>query len=369
LEQISIYRQDRIRKKIEREIDQDRLAPSLIFHGLPGVGKERMAFFLAQSILCLENGNGACGECAACRKIDKLLHPDVQWLFPRPGSIKDDEIEKIVNRKSSETFFRPIFGKTASHSLEAIRNLRTISGKRPYEGNAKVFIVTEGDRMTVEGSNAFLKLLEEPPDDTMIIITTSRIHALLPTIRSRCEEIRFSPLPMQELRSVLVEELDIKRDTADQLSRNSEGSLGRAVRMWKEEEKDGWNDAWDIFQLASIGSEEERFEYILVGPLQRDRERIRNALEILVSLLRDLIVVELGLSEEELINISRHDLLKTCEGIPLEGTIKSVKKVEELKRLLDRNVSSSILLWRLLHDLTLNLTSPLPSRNLSSRTD
>ncbi len=356
-EQVSIYRQDNIRKKIERDLELDRLAPSVIFHGPPGVGKERMAFFLAQSILCPEVAGSTCGECPACRKIERLLHPDVQWLFPTPGTVKDEEIEDILGRKSSETFFRPSFAKAASHSLEAIRNLRTISGKRPYEGNAKVFIVTEGDRMTVEGANAFLKLLEEPPDDTVIVITTARRNALLPTIRSRCEEVRFSPLPTKELREVLVEELGVELQTADQLSRNSEGSLGRAVRMLREDERGGWNEAWDIFQLASVGNEDERFEYILEGPFRGDRERMRAALEVLVSLLRDLVIIELGVGKEELINISRQELLMGCTGLPVEGMIESVRLIEELTRLLDRNVSPAVIMWRLLHDLSRNMST------------
>jgi DNA polymerase-3 subunit delta' len=355
LEAVAVYRQERIKKKLERDLEQGRLAPSLIFHGLPGVGKERMAFYLAQSILCRESGRGACGECLSCRKVSKLLHPDVQWLFPKPGSVDDDELEKIIDRKSRKDFYKPAFGKTSSHAIDAIRRLRIISSKRPYEGNSKVFIVTEGDRMTVEASNAFLKLLEEPPDDTVILMTTSRLHALLPTIRSRCEEIRFSPIPLDELKKILVEDLEISAEIADQLSRFSEGSLGRVVMARQQVGKDGWDDAWQIFQLASLGSEGDIFEYVTTGPLKGDREKIRLALEVLISLLRDLLAVTLDLGKDDLINVSRYDLFKDCGELKLNGVIRSIKLVEEQRRLLDRNINSSILLWHLLHNMSLNL--------------
>ncbi len=355
MEAVSVYRQERIKKRLERDLEQGRLAPSLIFHGLPGIGKERMAFYLAQSILCIESESGACGECFSCRKVSRLLHPDVQWLFPKPGSVDDDELEKIIDRKSREDFYKPVFGKSSSHAIDAIRRLRTISSKSPYEGDSKVFIITEVDRMTVEAANAFLKLLEEPPDDTVILMTTSRLHALLPTIRSRCEEIRFSPIPLGELRKILVEDLGISPEIADQLSRFSEGSLGRVIVARQREGKDGWDDAWQIFQLASLGSEGDILEYVATAPLKGDREKIRLMLEALISLLRDLMAVTLDLGKGDLINVSRYDLFKDYGELALSGVIRSIKLVEEQRRLLDRNINSSILLWHLLHKMSLEL--------------
>jgi len=355
LEPIEIYRQERIREKFDRDIAQDRLAPSIILHGLPGLGKERMAFYLAQRVLCLEEGPEACGECLSCRKVTRLLHPDVQWIFPKPGSVKDAELEKVVRRKAEEEFYKPTFEKTSSHAIADIRELRGISGKCPYEGRYKVFIVSEADRMTVEAANAFLKLLEEPPDDTVIVMTTSRLYALLPTIRSRCEEIRFSPLPMDELRDALTGILDIPVDQADQLSRNSEGSLGRAVWMHREGGKDGFDDAWRILQLAREGSESDRLEYVMKGKLKGDRDRIRSALDVLSTLLRDLVAHSLDLGKDQMINVSRSDLIDTHDDVPIDGVIRSMKLVDELRNLLDRNTNTSILLWRLLHNLTLQI--------------
>ncbi len=360
MEPVTVYRQDRIKEKFERDVEQERLAPSIILHGLPGLGKERMAFYLAERILCEEGGAEACGECLSCRKVTRLLHPDVQWIFPKPGSVKDAELEKIVRRKSEGEFFRPTFEKTSSHAIDDIRQLRSISGKCPYEGRYKVFIVTEADRMTVEAANAFLKLLEEPPDDTVIVMTTSRLYALLPTIRSRCEEIRFSPLPMSALREALIGILDIPFDQADQLSRSSEGSLGRAVWMYREGGKDGFDDAWQLLQLARDGSESDRLEYIVKGSLKGDRERIRAALDVLASLLRDLIACSLDLRKDQLINVSRSDLLESKGDVPIAGIIRSMKRVDELRNLLDRNINTSILLWQLLHSLASQIRSVHP---------
>ena len=209
--------------------------------------------------------------------------------------------------------------------------------------------------MTIEAANAFLKLLEEPPDDTVIVMTTSRLYALLPTIRSRCEEIRFSPLPLGELRGILTDILDVPADLADQLSRNSEGSLGRAVWMHREEGKDGFDDAWQILQLACDGSESDRLGYIVNGSLKGDRERIRLALDGLNSLLRDLAALSLDLGKDEMINVSRYDLIETHDDIPVDGLIRSMKLVDESRKLLARNVNASILLWRLLHHMSLNI--------------
>jgi DNA polymerase-3 subunit delta' len=209
--------------------------------------------------------------------------------------------------------------------------------------------------MTVEAANAFLKLLEEPPDDTVIVMTTSRLYALLPTIRSRCEEIRFSPLPLEQLREILGKELDVPPDQADQLSRNSEGSLGKAVWMYKQGGKGGWDDAWELFQLAVHGTEGDRLEYVAGGALKGDRERVRSALEVLVSLLRDLIALTYDMGEKDVINVSRFGLLEVCDEVPVGGAIRTMKRIEELRKLLDRNINTSILLWRLLHNLSMDL--------------
>jgi DNA polymerase-3 subunit delta' len=357
MEAIGIYRQDKVRRKLDRDLELGRLASSLIFHGLPGLGKERMAFYLAQSILCLSAGSGACGTCRSCRKIERLLHPDVFWAFPRPGSLDDGEFEEIISRKGSEDFFRPGFAKTASHSIDVIRQLRSVSSKHPYEGRSKVFILTDSDEMTVEAANAFLKLLEEPPEDTIIIMTTSRPFALLPTIRSRCEEIRFSPLAQGDVKSVLVNELGVPPDRAEQLSRYSEGSIGMAMWINSREGKDGWDDAWEIFGLACRGSDGERYAYAADGSLRRDRERLKMALDSLVPLLHDVMAMRSGLGRAEVVNISRYDLLKTCSPPPFHGAIKSIRLVDEIRRLLDRNINASILIWRLLHGLSTNMQS------------
>jgi DNA polymerase-3 subunit delta' len=355
LESVALYRQDRIREKIEREISDDRLAPSIIFHGQPGLGKERMAFYLAQSVLCGSPGTGACGACLPCRKIERLIHPDVVWLYPRPGSAKDDELEMVIARKAKKDFYRPSFGKSVSHAIDGIRQLRAISGKRPYEGAVKIFIVTDADRMTVEAANAFLKLLEEPPDDTVIVMTTSRLHALLPTIRSRCVEVRFPALPLGRLREILAEELNLPPKKADSLARNSEGSLGRAVMLRDRKGKGGWEDAWRLFQLARLGSETDRYAFVVENSLKGDRDRLRMALDVLVSILRDRAVVDLGLGQDDVINIERFGDIEAAGTVPAGGFVRSVGLVEELIRLLDRNVNVSILLWRLLRDLSRNL--------------
>jgi len=360
MEPVTVYRQDRIRAKLERDLRQGRLAPSLIFYGLSGLGKERMAFHLAQSILCREAKAAACGECLSCRKVVKLLHPDVQWLFPRPGTSEDEEMEGILERMSKEDFYRPAFGKATSHPIDAIRQLRTVSGKHPYEGDAKVFIVAEGDRMTVEAANAFLKLLEEPPDDTYIVITTSRLHALLPTIRSRCEEIRFSPLPLEILRDVLVREIGLPAERADELSRSSEGSLGKAIQFHRSG-VDGWGDAWQLFELAVRGEESDRYAYVVENPMKNDRERIQMALETLTGLLRDLVVVSLDIGKREVIHLHRYEQLGAYRELPVEGLVRSIRLIEEQARLLDRNINSSILLWRLLHGLTETLSVSMES--------
>jgi DNA polymerase-3 subunit delta' len=179
------------------------------------VGKQRLALWLGQLLLCEASADREkpCGECRACRFALELAHPDLRWFFPRPrlsgasassDEVMDDYADAIVERVKGRGLYAPPQG-TEGIFVASVRALVRLAAFMPTIGKRKVFIAGDAERMVPqEGSefaaNAFLKLLEEPPADTTLILTSSEPGALLPTIRSRVVSIRVAPLTESEVR-------------------------------------------------------------------------------------------------------------------------------------------------------------------------
>ena len=163
-------------------VSRASLSPSLIFAGPDGVGKRKAAVGLAQLLSCssLVQADGigldACGTCASCTRIARGVHADVLLIQPGDsGNIKLDQIRDAIDK----------------------------SAYRPFEGRKRVVIVDEADALIVEAQNALLKTLEEPPSASMFVLVTSRPDVLLPTVRSRCQRLRFGRLEPGEVATVL----------------------------------------------------------------------------------------------------------------------------------------------------------------------
>jgi DNA polymerase III subunit delta' len=186
---------------------------SLLLHGRRGVGKQRLALWLAQALLCTGSPQ-PCGTCQACRYATELTHPDLYWCFPvARADIADSSPEEAIAFMRGAMRDRAIAGglwgpSSGSEGLfvEMIRGLVRAAASSPAMSKRKVMILGDADRMIAqEGSdqaaNALLKLLEEPLPDTTLILTTSEPGALLPTIRSRVVSVRVAPLTAVEVRT------------------------------------------------------------------------------------------------------------------------------------------------------------------------
>ncbi|MEA1997409.1 MAG: AAA family ATPase, partial [Gemmatimonadota bacterium] len=181
-------------------LGRDRLGGTLLFFGPDGSGKSSLAFWLAQALNCLENRGkqGPCAACDSCRKVAGLNHPDVIWTFPLPGSFYNGEhidqarLAEVYEEKRSSPWLDIQFTEKSEHHLAAIHSIRAEAAKSSYEGRRKVFIITGADRLRIEASNAFLKLLEEPRRDVTLILCTDRPSSLIPTILSRCQRLQIT---------------------------------------------------------------------------------------------------------------------------------------------------------------------------------
>jgi DNA polymerase-3 subunit delta' len=207
---------------LRRSIQRGRLAHTYLFAGPAGVGKSLFARILSHCLLCekaTDEDLDACGECSSCRQMAAGSHPDFFYV----GCPEGKQIIPVDQFKGDPE-------KQGEGGL--IRNLSL----RPMVAARRVAIIDDANRMNEEGANSMLKTLEEPPKDALLILIAENLDAILPTIRSRCQLLRFSGLPEKDVADLLVQhELASTLEEATTAASMSDGSLQTAQQLLNPE--------------------------------------------------------------------------------------------------------------------------------------
>ncbi|MGE5098430.1 MAG: ATP-binding protein, partial [Deltaproteobacteria bacterium] len=255
---LPLYGHAALRKRFKNALARNTLPASLLLQGPRGVGKQQLALWLARLLLCESADRSAapCGVCKTCRMANELHLPDLHWFFPRPRlkdadpdfeDVQEDIAEGIAERLENGGVYEPPGGDEAIY-VSMVRTIVHMAALAPAMGERKVFVIGDAERMVAqEGSdqaaNAFLKLLEEPPANTMIILTSSEPGALLPTIRSRVVTVRVAPLSLEDVRAFIADptvasRLDLgAQDATAELLELAGGAPGRLIA------RDAWTSA------------------------------------------------------------------------------------------------------------------------------
>ncbi len=334
---------------LENSLKADRIAHAYLFIGEEGVGKSLTARNLAKILNCEGNSIDACDQCLSCRKIDRFIHPEVRWFKP-------DGISQTIK---------------IEHILELQREISL----RPAEGRKKIFIFLEAERMNREAANAFLKTLEEPPGESVLILISSFPERLLPTVKSRCQVIRFSLIPQPIIERFLRENLGCSEEEAKFLSLVSEGRLGQAVRL--KEERDGkkggavldlilekdknildvvdrmtdiWGKEADDFQTRHSQEWEARsegldkrnkkvFDEQKKAVLEREyRRNIDRDIESILSFFRDCLVWKITEDQKFIMNQKHFSLIKSMTGSLNREDLKlKIEAIKDIKNAISRN--------------------------------
>jgi DNA polymerase-3 subunit delta' len=238
---------DAVVEQFRRSRAQGRLASTFLFVGPPGVGKRTLANKLAQSLLCERSEPGRldpCGDCPGCQMCLAGTHPDVE-VVSRPAGKANIPLELLIGDKE--------------HRMQ--EGLCHRISLRPFRGGFKVAIIDDADSLNQEGANCLLKTLEEPPPSSVLILIGTSEQKQLPTIRSRCQVIRFRPLA-DDIVSDLLQQADpgLNSEEASELARLGRGSLHRAM-FWRDGELAGFRHAlleelgkaaWDPIEVGRI---------------------------------------------------------------------------------------------------------------------
>ena len=247
-----IYGHQSLLNRLGGALASSRFPQAALLVGPPGVGKQRLAVWVAQGLLCESGPKAPCGECASCHQVERLGHPDLHWFVPIPrpkGSDPAKQVEEagellgqaMAERRKEGLWQRP--EGLVSHSLASVRLLHRKAWVTPFSGDRKVFVIGDAERLIVqessqEAANALLKVLEEPPADTTVILTAADPQALLPTIRSRLVAIRVQRVADEDVRAFLREETDLSENetSLERKTLLAEGCIGQAMREADEAE-------------------------------------------------------------------------------------------------------------------------------------
>ena len=242
---VPLYGHRDLRARLADQADRGALPASLLLHGPAGVGKQRLALWLAQRLLC-EAAANPCDECQPCRYMLSLQHPDVQWFFPHPNlkdgnnmdveSLQEEHNVQMQERASANGLYPRPDGSSGIYRYDT-KLLVHMASRSPAMARRRVLIVGDAERMVPqaanpEAANAFLKLLEEPPSNTTLILTSSEPGALLATIRSRVVAVRVAPVSDETVREFLADPLvaaAVNSGTSSELVRLAAGAPGSLI--------------------------------------------------------------------------------------------------------------------------------------------
>ena len=297
------------------------LPPSLIFGGPEGIGKRRAAVALAQLLNCASPSpleEDACGVCRSCSRIARGIHPDVFTVEP---------------------------GETGAIKIEQVRGAIERSAYRPFEGKRRVVIVDEADAMAGEAQNALLKTLEEPPASSAFILVTSRPDMLLPTVRSRCQHLRFGHLAPAEVADVLERDHGYSAADAHAAAAASEGSIGRALEGSSDDYVEAREAAAALLtEVASTSDPRRRMESAkALSSGSADREEMGRRLRAAGSMVRDLGLLLSRAEGRGLANADLEPLLtRLTKSFDGDRTLRAFSAIDRALDALDRNASPKI---------------------------
>jgi DNA polymerase-3 subunit delta' len=312
-----IYGHEQQLQLLENSLKQNRFPHIYLFSGMAGIGKKRVATALAQRIYCTGDflSFTPCQECPSCRKVMRGNHPDLLFLEPEGQFIR----------------------------IKAIRDIQEQMQYKPMEAEKRIIIIDDADKMNVTSANALLKTLEEPAPNNLMILITSNPSALLRTILSRCQQLRFAPLRRQDIVSYLRDNYNLGEEESALFAAASGGAIRDAIAMaegsYKKVRDKIFNDIGMLDQMAPL----EFFTFI--AGQGGDREDILEKLTMILQCYRDVLVFRETKKEESLINRDRMDVIaRMADRMDAQKLLRHLRTVEYAYHAIRQNANKALTL-------------------------
>lgn len=353
--------QERVKKTLRAAIRKGRVAHAYLFHGPDGVGKDAMAIELARVLNCTTAQDEACGTCENCKRIRSLQHPDVMLVFALPPGKNEkagdapltklskddmDALHEQTKLKAANWYYDISVPRATTIKVNSIRELRRQASLTSFSAGRKVIIIFEAADMNDEAANALLKTLEEPMPDTVLILTTSRRDALLRTILSRCQQIRFDRVGEEDIRSYIHKHHGVEIQQAELISRLAHGSIGRALGLINTDVRQQRERAVAFLRKIASYAIVELSQFIDQLSREYDRSGLQRILVLMEFWLRDAFVISEG--SDSIINLDMEESIRKFAAHYVALPYDEVQKlIERSVSLLDRNAYIPLVLYTL----------------------
>jgi DNA polymerase III subunit delta' len=340
-----IFEHDEAVERFRLALGRGRLASSFLFAGPAGVGKRTFALKLAQAMLCSSRPEAQldpCGVCDSCTQALAGTHPDFE----------------IVGKPKDKAFI-PLESLVGEREHRGQEGLCHHIAVKPHLGGRRIAIIDDADYLNIEGANALLKTLEEPPPRSVLILIGTSPAKQLPTIRSRCQLIRFRALPLEVVADLLVSRQLVSDPTeARRLALYSEGSMERAIELADPELWAFRNTLYERLAEASLdslqlGQAVSAFVDAAGKEPAARRRRLRQIVAFAVEFYRQLMHVQCGKAGSQDVELQRfvQQAVETGRADP-ERTAVRVDRCLDAAAHIDRNANQSTLIECWADDLT-----------------
>ncbi|QRR03346.1 DNA polymerase III subunit [Dyadobacter sandarakinus] len=347
---------EHIKATLRRSVHNSHLAHAQLFDSPAGGGGLAMALAFATYINCENRSeNDSCGVCASCVKMQKLVHPDMHFIFPIATSKKADG-------KTSEAFlplwrtfllespyrvlpdwldFIQAENKQGNISVEEARGILRKLSVKAYEGEYKILLIWKPDIMNASSSNAILKILEEPPQKTLFLLVSDQSDKLLTTVISRTQRITVPAFTDKDVRSVL-KDLSVTDSVASQVAFLCDGNLSEAMKLVQEADDDrsGWFAGWmrscykyDVSHLVRLA---DSFDVM-------SKEKQKGVMEYALRLFRDMLLWSHGAGE--LLRVPEEELTfvqNFSKAVSMTALSKMIEEVNIAYYHIERNVRAKM---------------------------
>lgn len=318
-----IVGQEPLKEHLENAIKMDKVSHAYVINGDKNAGKEFIAKIFARALQC-ENRQGIepCGECHSCKQALSGNHPDIIFItHEKPGTIGVDDIRRQINNDVAI---------------------------KPYKGPRKIYIMNEGEKMTVQAQNALLKTLEEPPEYAVLLILASNVDSLLPTVLSRCVVLNMKPAKDAQIKKYLMETMEIPDYKADICVAFARGNVGKAKLLAKSEEFDKVKEE-AIILLKNIKEMDLNEIVTAIKKINEFKFDVNDYMDILSIWYRDVLLFKATHDANHLIFKEEiQHIRKVADKSAYEGIEKIIDALEKSKQRLNANVNFDLTMELLL---------------------
>ncbi len=324
----------RVKEVLKRMLRSGRLPGALLFTGEEGVGKKQFALEVARALNCRSPQNfEACDRCPSCIRITRINYPEREDA---------EEWKQIIWTDHPDVGI--VVAPKRVLQVEQMRQIEREANFRPFEGKSRFFLIDEAEKLNDASANALLKVLEEPPRTAHLILITARPAMLLPTILSRCQMIRFSPLTPSEIETHLTKNQHVDGDTARLRAQAAGGSIGRAlsgdVETFTSQRKAMLNVLND---LVISGNRAQLLRSSEVLNEAQYKDEFEERLNVLETLIRDAWMLALGVESDRLVNGDlSSELKKISNQLDSSRAADWILQIEDMREQLIVNINRKV---------------------------